>query len=224
MSFWAKKAGVEIVTGDTKVVEKGASDGLFINTSGIGTIKENLNIGTDKVKIGDRIIITGTLGDHGIAVLSKRKGLEFESEILSDCAPLNKMLMEVLETVNGVKFMRDPTRGGLATTLNEIAMIGDFGICIEEKNIPIREDVRAATELLGLDPLYIANEGKAILIVSPGSEKEVLNILHDNEYGKNSKAIGEVTKDNLNKVVIKTRYNVTRVVDMLSGEPMPRIC
>lgn len=225
MAWWAKEAGVKIVAGDTKVVEKGEADGLFINTSGIGTFKTGVVLGRDKIKAGDKLIITGTIGDHGMAVLSRRKGLEFESRISSDCAPLNKMLMKVLDAAgSGVKFMRDPTRGGLATVLNEIAASGDFGIVIEETKIPVAENVRAACELLGLDPLYIANEGKALLVVDAACENEILEVLKSDEYGSCACSIGEITSANVKRVCLKTAYGVLRIVDMLSSEPMPRIC
>jgi len=224
MAYWANEAGVKVVTGDTKVVGRGAADRLFINTSGIGLFKSDLRLGVGKINEGDKVIITGTIGEHGIAVLSKREGLEFESRIMSDCAPLNKMLMNVLDETGGIKFMRDPTRGGLATTLNEIVICGNFGILLEEEKIPISDSVRAACALLGLDPLYIANEGKALLIADASCEKKVLELLRKHAYGRNAETIGEITKDNVNMVRLKTRYGVTRMVDMLSGEPMPRIC
>lgn len=224
ISIWAEKAGVKLVTGDTKVVEKGAADGIYINTSGLGYVKEDITLGKDRIKKGDKVILTGTIGDHGIAVLGTRKGLQFESEIKSDCAPLNKMLTEVLDSGADVKFMRDPTRGGLATTLNEISMDQGFGITVYEEKIPIKEEVRAVSELLGLDPLYIANEGKAIIICDPSSEDKILNVLRNNEYGKDSKVIGEITEDYSGKVLMRTLYGVNRILEMLSGEPMPRIC
>ncbi|MDP8258560.1 MAG: hydrogenase expression/formation protein HypE [Candidatus Aadella gelida] len=224
MSEWAKKAGVSIVTGDTKVVARGEADKIFINTSGVGVFGSGDRIGIDQIEPGDKIIITGTVGDHGVAVLGERKGLEFESEIYSDCAPLNDMLDQVMCGANGVKFMRDPTRGGLATTLNEITDSSNLGIIIEEKNVPIKEAVKGACELLGLDPLYIANEGKAVLITAPECADKVIDILKKNEYGKDACIIGEVTEENPRKVCLKTRYGVTRIVGMLTGEQLPRIC
>ncbi|MFH1855645.1 MAG: hydrogenase expression/formation protein HypE [Candidatus Omnitrophota bacterium] len=224
MSEWAKKAGVQIVTGDTKVVEKGAADGLFINTSGIGVIKEGICLGKDKIRTGDKIIITGNIGDHGIAILGKRKGLEFESSIVSDCAPLNKILTKIMDNVSGVKFMRDPTRGGVATVLNEIAQDARFGVLIDEVKIPVDDGVRAACELLGLDALYIANEGKALIIADKDSEEEILNILKQDEYTSNAAGIGEIVADNAGKVCLKTRYGVVRMIDRLTAEPLPRIC
>ena len=224
MAHWANKAGVKVVTGDTKVVEKGAADGLFINTSGLGVRRRNLRLGIDKIKPGDEIILTGAIGEHGIAVLSKRKSLAFESEIKSDCAPLNKMLINVLDNTSGVKFMRDATRGGVATVLNEMVLTGDFGILLKEKEIPVSEGVRAACELLGLDPLYIANEGKALLVVEASSEERVLKLLRQSEYGRKARAVGEVTGEFANKVCLTTAYGARRIIEMLCAEPMPRIC
>ena len=224
MGEWARKAGVKIVAGDTKVVEKGEADGVFINTSGIGSIKQGHDIGADRIRPGDKVIITGTLGDHGIAVLSKRKGIDFKTNIVSDCAPLAGMLMDVLESSHGVKFMRDPTRGGLATTLNEVTAGADFGILIEEETLPVKEEVRGACELLGLDPLYIANEGKAVIIAAPEDAEAVLESLKKNEYGADAAVIGGVTSENAGRVCLKTTLGVTRIVDMLTAEQLPRIC
>lgn len=225
MAYWAKRAGVKIVCGDTKVVEKGAADGLFINTSGLGMRKTNLCLGIERIKAKDKVIITGTIGGHGIAVLSKRKGLAFESQIKSDCAPLNKMLWSVINnTAGAVKFMRDPTRGGVATVLNEMVLQGNFGILIEEEKIPLLEGVRAACELLGLDPLYIANEGKALLVVEPSCAPKVLALLRQHAYGHKAEIIGEITEEFGHRVCLKTRYGAKRIIEMLSSEPMPRIC
>lgn len=224
MAETADLAGVKIVTGDTKVVEKGEADGIFINTTGIGNmIRENVP-GIGKIQPGDRVIVSGTLGDHGLAILSQRKELDFESIVLSDCAPLNIMIKELLDENIDVKFMRDPTRGGLATTLNEIAQEGSFGILIEEKDIPISEGVKSACELLGMEPLYMANEGKAIIITSSASAETALSMLRNNEYGKDAEIIGEITEENINKVCLCTNYGVTRIIDMLTAEQVPRIC
>ncbi len=224
MADCAKAAGVDIVCGDTKVVEKNGVDSIFINTSGIGIIRDNVNLSVDNISVGDKVIVTGNLGDHGIAVLSKRKGLEFESESISDCAPLNHMLKTLTDNVEGVKFMRDATRGGAATTLNEIVKTKDFGIMIEEESVPVLDSVRSACELLGLDPLYIANEGKALIIIDKKREAKALEILRSNEYGRNAASIGEVTQDNQNMVCLKTPLGATRVSGMLSADPIPRIC
>lgn len=223
MSEWARRAGVKIVTGDTKVVGKGEADGIFINTSGIGEFEKEV-LDPKNIKPGDKVIVTGDMGDHGMAILSSRKGLELETGIKSDCAPLADMLLDVLENAGGVKFMRDPTRGGLATTLNEITSGADFGIMAEEAKLPVSESVRAACEILGMDPLYLANEGKAIIIADPGNEGNIINELKKNEYGQNAAVVGEVTGDNAGTVCLKTNLGTTRVVDMLTGEMLPRIC
>ncbi|MDP8299428.1 MAG: hydrogenase expression/formation protein HypE [Candidatus Tantalella remota] len=224
MGEWAEKAGVKIVAGDTKVVEKGEADGIFINTSGVGVFEKDIELGVEKIAPGDKILLSGTIGDHGIAVLSRRKGLDFETSMRSDCAPLNDMLQDVLSSVTGVKFMRDPTRGGLATTLNEITEDGTSGILINEKDIPVAEEVEGACQLLGLDPLCIANEGKAIVIVAPPDEDEALAAMRRSEYGKDAALIGKVTGDNTGKVLLETALGVTRIVDMMTAENLPRIC
>lgn len=225
MGECAKKAGVKIVCGDTKVVEKGAADGLFINTAGIGRIiRKDSVLGIDEIKPGDKIIITGNIAEHGLAVLTQREGFKFKSKIESDCAPLNKMLIKLLENIDGIKFMRDPTRGGVAATLNEVVSEKSYGILLNEENLPVSEDVKALCELLGFDPLYIANEGKAIIFVLPQEEESALLFLKKTDYGKNARAIGEVTEDNSGKVVIKTALGARHIIDMLTGEPVPRIC
>jgi len=224
MAHWSKEAEVMVVCGDTKVVEKGAADGVFINTSGVGYLNQKAKLDLDKVVIGDKIIVTGTVGDHGIAVLSKRKGLDFESQIQSDCAPLNKMICDLVEKADGVKFMRDPTRGGLVTTLNELTENKGFGMVIRETDIPVSESVKAACELLGLDPIYIANEGKAIVIAKEDSSDEILSILHNSKYGADAAIIGEVAEDNSGRVCLETVLGTVRPLDMLNSEPIPRIC
>ena len=224
MAEWSDKAGVRIVAGDTKVVEKGEADGVFINTSGVGVFEEDIELGAGKISPGDKILISGTLGDHGIAVLSCRKGLDFVTSVRSDCAPLNGMLSDVLRSASGVKFMRDPTRGGLATTLNEITEEGRLGMLINEKDVPVAEDVKGACQLLGLDPMYIANEGKVIVIVAPCDEDKALSAMRAHEYGKDAAVIGEVTANDPGKVLLRTTLGVTRIVDMLTAEQLPRIC
>jgi hydrogenase expression/formation protein HypE len=224
MADTAAGAGVQIVAGDTKVVEKGEADGIFINTSGIGNLIAKRELGTGMIKPGDKIIINGTIGDHGLAILSQRKELAFESEVFSDCAALNLMIKNILENIEQVRFMRDPTRGGLATTLNEIVTDASFGILLEEKDIPVSTGAKSACELLGMDPLYMANEGKVIIITAPGAAEKCLSILRDNKYGGDAQVIGEVTEDNAGKVCARTVYGVTRIIDMLTAEHLPRIC
>ena len=224
MAKWAKEAGVKIVTGDTKVVGTGEADRIFINTSGVGVFQGKYRASARNIRPKDKVIISGTMGDHGIAVLSSRKGLEFETTLKSDCAPLNKMILEVLEAGAEVKFMRDPTRGGVATTLNEIVKGSGFGITLDENTLPVAEEVKGACELLGLDPLYVANEGKILFIVSPDSEEKALDCLRKNKYGVNAQVIGEVNEENIGKVCLKTRLGTTRIIDMPTAEQLPRIC
>jgi len=217
-------AQVEIVTGDTKVVNKGAVDKIFINTSGIGIIEKGINISGRNARIGDIIITNGTIGDHGITVLSEREGLKFKTTIKSDTAPLSSLVEDMLEVSNNVHVLRDPTRGGLSTTLNEIALSSEVEIEINEEKIPILEGVRAACEILGYDPLYLANEGKLIAFVSPEDSVKVLKKMKKNKYGKESKIIGKVTKKSSGRVYLKTKIGGKRIIDMLTGEQLPRIC
>jgi hydrogenase expression/formation protein HypE len=220
----AKAAGVDIVTGDTKVVNHGSADKLFINTAGVGIIAEGVNISGHNARPGDVVILNGTIGDHGIAVLSKREGLSFATKLESDCAPLNRLVAEMLQVSNAIHCLRDPTRGGLASTLNELAEQSGVSIGIEEDKIPVLEDVSSACEMLGLDPLYVANEGKLVAIVDPGDAEALLAKMQKNQYGQNSAIIGEVRGGNPGRVVMKTRLGTSRIVDMLIGEPLPRIC
>ncbi len=220
----SEKAGVKIVTGDTKVVNHGSADKLFINTSGIGVIPEGINISGANAHVGDKIILSGTIGDHGIAVMSQREGLKFSVPVESDCAPLNELVLQMLEASSRIHCLRDPTRGGLATTLNEFARQSKVGIRIEEEKIPVRDGVRAACELLGFDPLYIANEGKLVAVVAPRAAEKILAKMKGNVYGVDASVIGEVTDEHRCKVVMKTRLGASRIVDMLSGELLPRIC
>jgi len=223
MAEWALKAGVEVIAGDTKVVEKGEADGIFINTSGVGFFEGASELSAGNIRPGDKVIITGTMGDHGIAVLSRRKGLDFQSDIKSDCAPLAGMLADVT-AAGGVKFMRDPTRGGLATTLNEITRGTELGIVIEEEKAPVSGPVRSACELLGLDPLYVANEGKAVIVAGKGSAENIIAVLRRHEYGKDASVIGEVTREAGGRVCLRTRYGTARIIDMMASEQLPRIC
>lgn len=217
----SEEAGVKIITGDTKVVERGSCDKIFITTSGVGILYNNYPRG--KPKKGDKIIISGYIGDHGISVLSKREGIEFESSIKSDCAPLNYLIGEILKVSKNIIFIRDVTRGGLSTTLNEFAEEYRVGVYIEESRIPVRKEVMAACEMLGFDPLYIANEGKILVVVREKDAEGVLKIMRKNKYGKNSSIIGKVIEEK-NKVLLKTQIGGTRIVDMLVGEQLPRIC
>jgi len=220
----AQEAGVKIVTGDTKVVNRGSADKLFINTSGIGIIPKGIDISGANAKVGDKIILSGTIGDHGIAVMSQREGLKFSVPVKSDCAPLNKLVSQMLEASSKINCLRDPTRGGLATTLNEFAKQSGVGISIEEEKIPVRDAVRAACELLGFDPLYVANEGKLVAVVAPNDAGKILAKMKRNRYGADAAIIGEVTDEHKGKVIMKTRLGASRIVDMLSGELLPRIC
>ena len=220
----ADEAGVKIVAGDTKVVNQGSADKLFINTSGVGIVAPGVDISGANAIPGDKVIVSGSLGDHGIAVLSQREGLKFQVPIESDCAPLNKLVAEVLETSANIHCLRDPTRGGLATTLNEFAKQSQIGIRIEEENIPINKAVLAACELLGFDPLYVANEGKLVAVVAPSDADKVLAKMRQNQYGAEATIIGEVVNEHPGQVVMKTSLGSSRIVDMPVGELLPRIC
>jgi len=220
----AEEAEVDIVTGDTKVVNQGQIDKLFINTSGIGIIAAGIDISGSNARTGDKVILSGTIGDHGIAIMTQREGLKFEVPVGSDCAPLNKLVAQMLEVSPNIHCFRDPTRGGLATTLNEFARQSHVGILIEEDKIPVKEGVRAACELLGFDPVFIANEGKLVAIVEPNDAAKVLARMKQNSYGADAAIIGEVTSNHPGRVVMKTRLGPSRIIDMLSGELLPRIC
>ena len=220
----AEEADVNIVTGDTKIVNRGSADRLFINTAGIGVVPPGIDISGANAKIGDKIILSGNIGDHGIAVMSQREGLKFSVPVQSDCAPLNKLVSQMLEASPQINCLRDPTRGGLATTLNELARQSKVGIRIEEDKIPVRDGVRAACELLGFDPLYVANEGKLVAIVAADDAQKVLSKVRRNRYGADASIIGEVTAEHKGKVIMRTRLGASRIVDMLSGELLPRIC
>jgi len=224
ISSEARRAGVKIVTGDLKVVERRAADKLFINTSGVGRIIKGLNLSFKNIKPGDRIIITGNIGEHGLAVLTKRKGLDLGFKIKSDCSSLHKMLLPLLKSTNTVKFMRDPTRGGVASTLNEIAESTGFGVIIEEAKIPVSSKVRIACELLGIEPLYVANEGKAVLVVEKRSARQALAILKKHPLGRDARDIGGFVRTPKARVILDTVVGTQRILDMLSGEVLPRIC
>ena len=220
----AHEAKVSIVAGDTKVVPKAAVDKVFINTSGIGLIPKGVNVSGHNARPGDVLIINGNIGDHGMAILSRREGLHFESPLMSDSAPLNGLVSSILEVSHEIHVLRDPTRGGVATALNEVASRSGVGIHIFEEDIPVNPSVAAACEILGLDPLYVANEGKCLVIVSKEEAKKVLRIMKKNIYGKRSRIIGEVTAENPGRVLLKTKIGGTRILSMLTGEQLPRIC
>ena len=222
----AKKSGVQVVTGDTKVVNKGKCDMLFINTAGIGRVKpENNLLGrAEQIIPGDVIIINGTIGDHGMAVMNARESFNFRTDLESDCASLNQLIHEVLNQYKSVKFMRDPTRGGVATVLNELIERIPYGVEIEEDAIPVKNDVKVMCELMGFDPLYIANEGKVLMVVPEKDSKAILNIIRQNELGKEAEIIGRIVADHPGKVVLKTITGGKRIIDILTGDQLPRIC
>ncbi|MCJ7509126.1 MAG: hydrogenase expression/formation protein HypE [candidate division Zixibacteria bacterium] len=224
MKKTAQKAKIQIVTGDTKVVEKGSADKIFINTSGIGIVSKGINLGKERIRIGDKIIISGTIGDHATAVLSSREGLEFQTKLKSDCDFLSDLIGSVLKFKNKIKFMRDPTRGGLASVLNEMVSNRSCGAILFEDKIPIKEKVKGFCELLGYDPLYLANEGKVLIVTAPQIAKKVVSILRKNPKGKDAEIIGEITDKFKGIVGLETTFGGTRVVDMLLGEQFPRIC
>jgi hydrogenase expression/formation protein HypE len=220
----AEEAGVQIIAGDTKVVNRGGVDKIFINTAGIGVINKDVDISGKKAQAGDIVLASGTMGDHGVTILSKRSGLSFEAPIESDSAPLNGLVADMLSVSDQIHTMRDPTRGGLATSLNEIALQSNVGIEVFEDQLPLRDSVLGACEILGLDPLYIANEGKLIAIVSPEDSDKVLECMKAHPYGKEAAVIGQVVADNPGRVFMKTGVGGTRILDMLAGEQLPRIC
>ena len=220
----AEEAGVQIVTGDTKVVDRGKGDGLFINTAGIGFVPDGRELDPGRVKPGDRILLSGEIAVHGVAILSVREGLEFETTIESDCAPLNHLAERVLAAGGmDVHVLRDPTRGGMASALNEIAGQAEVGMVLEESRIPVRDEVRGACEILGLDPLYVANEGKMIAIVAAERAGAVLAAMRADPRGADAVDVGEVVADR-SGVHLRSRIGGLRVVDMISGEQLPRIC
>ena len=220
----ADAAGVSLVTGDTKVVDRGKADGIFVNTSGIGLIPDGVDISPGRAKPGDKILLSGEIAVHGIAIMSVREGLEFETEIASDTAPLNGLVEAMLAASHDIHVLRDPTRGGVTSALTEIAQSARVGMLLDEARIPIGEEVKGACEILGLDPLYVANEGKLIAIVPPSVADRVLAAMRAHPLGREAAAIGEVTAEHPGYVLMRTRVGGTRVVDMLSGEQLPRIC
>lgn len=226
MAEESRKAGVKIVTGDTKVINKGKCDKLFINTSGVGYLSREhhpISAGS-KIAPGDKIIVSGSVGDHGVAVLSARENMSFSVNLKSDCASLNKMIWSALNISTGIRFMRDATRGGLATVLCEISETRRLGIEIDEENIPVKSSVQSACEIFGYDPLYMANEGKVVMVVDPADADKVLDTLRQDTLGKQASIIGEITEKHPAKVILKTGIGGRRIVDMLTGEQLPRIC
>jgi len=220
----ASEAGVQVVTGDTKVVDRGKADRLFINTAGIGLIEGGADISGANARPGDKIILSGGIGEHGMAVMSQREGLRFSLPVASDCAPLNHLVAAMMAAGSNIHSLRDPTRGGLAATLNEFARQSDVGIVIQEDKIPVHDGVRGCCELLGLDPLYIANEGKLVAAVAEGDASAVLSAMRENKYGRQAAVIGCVTDGHRGRVVMKTNIGSSRIVDMPVGEILPRIC
>jgi hydrogenase expression/formation protein HypE len=217
-------AGVVVVTGDTKVVEKGSGDGLFVNTSGIGLVPSGVRLSADQARPGDCVLLSGTIGDHGITILSQREGLEFEGAVASDTAALHTLVADMLRASSEIRCLRDPTRGGLSSSLNEIAARSGVGIVLEESAIPIREEVQGACEMLGLDPLYVANEGKLLAIVESAAAERILQAMQQHPLGRNARMIGTVTDCHPTMVTLRTRLGTSRIVDLLSGDQLPRIC
>jgi len=224
MADSAEEAGVRIITGDTKVVERGHGDGVYVNTAGVGALSDGVDLSGSYCQPGDKVLLSGTLGDHGIAVISKRKGLSFSTDIESDAAPLNHLISAVMEAALDVRCFRDPTRGGLSSTLNELADASGVSIEIEEKSIPVRDQVRGACEMLGYDVLQVANEGKMIAIVPAAQANEALEAMRSAPYGEDAAVIGEVTEKSTGKVYVRTGFGAKRIMDMLVGEQLPRIC
>ncbi|MDE2133179.1 MAG: hydrogenase expression/formation protein HypE [Alphaproteobacteria bacterium] len=221
----SRAAGVPVITGDTKVVERGKADGVFITTTGVGVVPDGLDLSAEKARPEDSVILSGTIGDHGVAVMSKRQNLAFETHILSDSAPLHGLVAVMVESGGqALRVMRDPTRGGLAATLNELAQQSNVGFRIAEEAVPVKPEVAAACDLLGLDPLYVANEGKLVAIVAPEAAKKVLAAMRAHPLGRDAAIIGKVIADDHNFVQMATSFGGGRIVDWLSGEQLPRIC
>jgi hydrogenase expression/formation protein HypE len=224
MAHAAREAGVPVVTGDTKVVEKGKGDGVFITTTGVGVVPPGIHISGDRARPGDRIIVSGTVGDHGMAVMSQRESLAFGTDLLSDTAALHGLVAAMVAAVPGLHVLRDPTRGGLATTLNEIAAQSGVGMLIDEAAVPVQRQVEAACEFLGLDPLYVANEGKLVAIVPAEHAEALLQAMRSHPHGRRAALIGEVVADAHHFVQMRTRFGGKRIVDWLAGDQLPRIC
>ncbi len=220
----ANKAGIKIVTGDTKVVNKGSCDKIFINTSGVGCARKNISISASNLKVGDQIIISGTIADHGMAIMTSRKGLSFVNNIISDTSQLSSLVNLMLNTTSQIHAMRDPTRGGVAATLDEFAKKSDVGIKLNNNKIPIKDEVNAACEILGIDPLFVANEGKLIAVVSPEIAEKLVEVMRTHEFGRDAQIIGEVVHDHPGIVTKKTILGVEQIIDLPFGEQLPRIC
>jgi hydrogenase expression/formation protein HypE len=224
MGAAARDAQVPIVTGDTKVVEKGKGDGVFITTTGVGIVPEAVDISGDRARPGDKVLVSGTLGDHGVAIMSFRENLEFETTIRSDTAALHGLVAAMVAAVPGIRCLRDPTRGGLAATLNEFARASGVGFRIREKAVPVRPEVHAACEFLGLDPLYVANEGKLVAVCAPGDAERLLAAMRAHPLGRDAAIVGEAIEDPHRFVQMETGFGGSRMVDWLAGEHLPRIC
>ena len=224
MAHAARRAGVAVVAGDTKVVPHGAADKVFINTSGIGSVAHGVRVSGDGARPGDAVILSGSIADHGVTVLIQREGMVFEADVRSDSAPLNHLVARMFDAGGSIRVLRDPTRGGVATTLNEIAKQSGVGIAIDENRIPVKASVAGICELLGVDPLYVANEGKLLAFVDPADAELVLAAMRKDPLGKDAVIIGTATAQDAGRVVLKTRIGGSRIVDMLSGEQLPRIC
>lgn len=225
MAQTSKQANVKIITGDTKVVEKGKGDKIYINTTGIGLIKDSeVILSAKNISEGDRVIVSGTIGDHGMAIINEREDFGLNVDLKSDCSLIDRLAKDILNTSKKIKVMRDPTRGGLATTLNELAEIRKMSIVINEKDIPFKNEVISMCELLGFDPLYVANEGKLVVIVSGDDANKVLEVMRKNPLGRDSEIIGKVINDNKSNVYLKTEIGGTRLLNMVDGELLPRIC
>ncbi|HEY5585583.1 MAG TPA: hydrogenase expression/formation protein HypE [Ruminiclostridium sp.] len=224
MSNTARECGVQIVTGDTKVVQKGAADKIFINTSGIGIVPDGINISGRNAKVGDKIIISGTIGDHGSCILLERENMGLQAKIKSDCAPLSSLVQDMLKITSEIHVLRDPTRGGVATTLNEIAAQSKVTILIHEDKLPVKLEVQGVCELLGMDPLYMANEGKLLCFVPAEKADVILNTIRGNKYGENAQIIGEVVKAGEPKVLLHALSGGIRIINLLAGDQLPRIC
>jgi hydrogenase expression/formation protein HypE len=225
MANAAERAGVSIATGDTKVVERGKGDGLYVITTGVGVADQEISLSTASVRPGDRILCSGTLGDHGAAILIARGDLELEAEVFSDTRPLTPLVGALKDAAGpALRFMRDPTRGGVGTVLNELARDSGFGVALWEDKLPIRDVVHGACEILGIDPLYVANEGKLLAVVAPEAAEGALEALRGIEGGEEAQIIGEVREEPARMVIMHTQFGGTRMIDMLVGDPLPRIC